>query len=491
MQQKKTKNKLPARRVIVLGAGQIGMHIMQQMSADNFDVIVIDQSEEAINEASRISDVGTIIGNGTDPQIFMEIGLNERDLFLAVTDSDEVNIVACNFARAFGCEMVIARVRQPFYRNYTDAPIDTAFWKEMGISSLFNQTELTSREIINLLENPGAIETVSLRASDLQINAYRVKEGSLLAGRRLVGLRDVSMFEDLIVAAISTSSAPDYIQSVKGRKPMQGMQAGSREYTIIPRGDYRINVGDLLFICGEKKNFEKLGNLFDPDLSAEIRKIFILGGSVIAHHLAETLVKKYRNKKVYLLEKTKRNAYNAAENLTPDLNVMLTDMHRISDLVDEGLDKDCFFIAASESEDDNLLASLLVKEETGARTIAVIQNTSYLQMVPYLSLDAMVSPKLLLVDDVLKVLRRNVYDVLSAKGHDAEILEFVVHKNSIAAGHSLSEFRFPENSIIVSLTRGGETIVPKGTTEMKPGDHIIVFALKQAIKDVQHLFLKR
>ncbi|MDH5716724.1 MAG: Trk system potassium transporter TrkA [Spirochaetia bacterium] len=483
--EKAKKNKKEAaKRVVILGAGQVGTHIMERLSKEGYHVILIDENEENIRIARELAEAATIVGNGCNPLIYFQIGLNEKDLFLAVTDSDETNLVACRLARAFGCQTKIARVRQPFYRSFENTPIDSHFWKRWGIEVLFNQDELTIQEIEHIIENEGAIDTVFLNGDKLQVVGYRVKPNSLLCGRRLVGLRDVPIFENLLVAAVSTMQPLEQNASEASTK----QKNKPKEHTLIPNGDYRVKEGDLLYLCGVKENFSGIGELFDPDLVKGFKHIFILGGSLLANHIAERFSKKYSRKTIYLLLKNKNEARVASESLSSKIHVLMADAHDINDLKDEGLDKHCIFIAASASEDDNVLACLLVKEETRARTISIIQSSTYMHLVPYLDVDVAISPKLLLVDDVLKALRGGAYDILSAKDKDAEILDFVVTKKSNIAGKTLKECSLPKNSIVMAVSREEEIIIPRGDTKINIGDHLVFFALKTAIKEIREIF---
>lgn len=479
-------------RVVIVGAGQVGMHIMARLAAENYDVVLIDESEEMVSKSREIADIASIVGNGCNPQIYSEIGLNKKDLFLAVTDSDETNLVACHIAQAFGCATKIARVRQPFYRSDQNTPLDDDFWKRMGVEVLFNQDLLTIREIEHLIENPGAIDTVFLNEDRVQIVAYKVKHDSLLIGRRLIGLADVPTFKNVLVVAINTDILPGESTSIidKIKSKFKGHE-GIKTRTLIPRGNYKIQEGDLLYLAGRRNHFTGIDHLFDPHLIREFNRVFILGGSILAHQLSEHVLRTYPGKTITLIEKTKREAYTASEALDPRINVMLTDPHDMESLIQEGLDKYSIFIGASGDEDDNVLTCLLAKEESQARTIAIVQSNTYTQLIKYLTIDAAISPKSLLVEDVLKALRRDVYDVLSAKEHDAEILEFVMSKNCALANQRLKDFRFPENAIVAFIFRGDDILIPRGEIKILPEDHLVIYSLRSAIPEVQDLFQLR
>ena len=485
-----------ASRDVVVGAGQVGSHIGQTLSNEGYDVVLVDEDESRIAEARELADLGTIVGNGTNPEIYIALGLNEKDLFLAVTSSDETNLVACLMAKEFGCQTKIARVRKKFYRNFENSNINDNFWRKAGVEVLFNQGEITTLEVLHLIENPGAIETISMYDERLQVIGYRVKPNSLLCGRRLVGLRDIPLFQNLIVTAVTTtkqdkapvSKTPDSLLKVKIKKK----KFEHREETITPQGDYRIQENDLLYICGKTQDFKGIGELFDPEILQGFKKIFILSDrNILAWQLAESLLEQYQRKSIYLIEPTKRGAYEASDTLNPKVKVILADIRNINALKQEGLDHTSIFIGAARIEQDNLVASLLIKEETHARTITLIQNSSYMHIVPYLDLDAVVSPKLLLADKVIKALQQHEYDVLSAKGLDTEIVEFVVEKSSKAAFENLGNLKFPKNAVLVAIFRGDEIIIPQGDSKLLPNDRAVVFAFRSAVKGVSYLFQEK
>lgn len=482
---KKIKNNEPAptKRVVILGAGQVGLHITKRLSDEKYNVILIDENEDRINEAKNFADFSSVVGNGCNPEIYFELKLNSSDLFIAVTESDETNLVACAMANAFQCQTKIARVREPFYKSYEGTPIDDAFWKRNGIEILFNQEQMTIREIIHLIDNPGARDAVMLYDEKVQLLAYSVKSNSLLCGRRLVGLRDVSLFENILVAAVTTT------ESGKGKKNHSGIRSKEvHEKTIIPRGDYRIQENDLLYLCGRTEDFRGVGKIFNPDLVTDFKRIFILGGALLARQLANALTEHYPHHKIHLIEKNRKTAFECSETLSSKIDIQMLDVHDIKSLISEGLDNHSIYIGASDSEDDNVLACLMVKEETFARTIAIVQNTTYMHLIPYLEIDAAVSPKLLLVDDVLKVLRKNVYDVLSAKDDNTEILEFIVAQDSPLVKKLISQLELPLDSIILTLVRQEKIFIPRGNTLIEAGDHIIIYCLSSALKKIQDIF---
>jgi len=482
-----TENKNIKDRVVIVGAGQVGIHIMERLAEEGYNVVLIDENEEMVVKSREIADVASIVGNGCNPKIYEEINLSNKDLFVAVTDSDETNLIACNIAQAFGCETKIARVRKPFYKVDNNSYFNNQFWKKMGIEVLFNQDILTIEEIDHLIENPGAIDTVFLNNDLVQIVGYKVKANSLLIGRRLIGIRDVPIFEHILVVAINTGENQTMNYTNKILDKFKTADHNSSQM-IIPRGDYKIKEGDLLYLAGKRNSFSGISYLFDPKIVTEFNRIFILGGSILSHNLAEHLQKKYNDKKIFLIEKTKKGAYIASETLNPKINVLFMNAQDIESLKQEGMDRQSIFIAISPDEDENVLSSLVIKEDTMARTIAMAQSSIYSHLIQYLDIDAAVSPKSLIVEDVLKALRKNVYDVLSAKGHDAEILEFVVPQQSLMVNQQLRDIRFPANAIIAFIFRQEEIIVPRGDAIIKSDDHLVIFCLKSAISDIQNLF---
>ncbi len=501
--KKKYLEKKVTERVVILGAGEVGLHIMQKLASDQYDVVLIDHSEDKVKEAKGLADVATYTGNGCDARIYIDTELNEKDLFIAVTSSDEVNLVASSMAQAFGCTNNIVRVRKSFYREFKNSPINMDFWRESGVGVLFNQNHITVNKILRLIEKPGAIEAIQVSNTEVQLIAYRVKKESLLCGRRLIGLKDVPKFDELLVIGVAKLSDKDranddYIAPIHVKAPTdkefdfnssdktgKKQVKNAKEQMFIPTGDYRIQEDDILYVSGKASTLKHLGTLFDPDLSQNIHNIFILSASMLACQLAEELIKKYPRKSIFLLVSSKREGYFAKDTVNPKINVLLVDIHNIQELINEGLDERCIFIGASENEDDNVLGCLLIKEETGAKTISVIQSAIYSHLIPFLDIDVTVSPKMLLVSDVLKVLRKGVHDVLSIKGGDAEILDFIINEKSNMINKKIQDIGFPEDIIIMSIIRGDEMIIPHGSIRLYKNDHVIFFVLKKAVKKIQ------
>ena len=493
------KRKVHKKRIVILGAGQVGRHLVRILSRDGYNVVLIDQKEDKIAETLDANDVSTILADGLDPAVYKEIGLNKNDAFIAVTTGDETNLLACSISKSFGCDTNIARVKKPYFTESKHSLFNSGFWKNLGIEVLFNQTELTVKEVKHLIENPGAEEAIEVHDKRVQLIAYRVKKSSLLCDHRLMGLRHVKKFENLVVAAVTTTTETDgniiqkskiLNQRLKKRLKRSAIRKYNREdeVTLVPTGNYRIKEGDLLFICGLRQDFKGLGQLFDPELTTHSKHIFILGGNPLASTLAENLKDSYPKKQVYLIEPNKSKAYFQTERINPKVNILLGGIHNINTYKNEGLDENCVFIGASRTEDDNLLASILFKEETQVRTIAIVQKPTNKHLIPFLEIDAAVSPKLLLVDDVLHALQKSMFDVISAKGHNSELIEFNVPSSSDISNKQIKEIKFPSDSIIVTIFRNETVIIPKGDTLILPDDKVVVFTLKKAISEVQLFF---
>lgn len=481
--------KTPPKRIIIIGAGQIGMHLVSRLSNEGFNVILIDE-DDSIREESENMDVSFILGHGCDPNLLSEIKFNEDDMTIAVTNSDEVNLLACHMVKTMGCPTTIARVYRSFYSDDDCSMVNSNYWKDYGIDILFNQTQIATKEIENLIENPGSIDTITLHEGELQINAYRVKDESPLTGKRLVGLQHVKKFKDMLVAAVTTNVPIVEKKSVFFSLFKHSVKKTSKTIgkTEIPRGNYVIKNGDLLYISGKKENFKGIGEIFDPQIKNNFKHIFILGGSYFSEKLAEKLVRKYTRTTVYLLIDNRKRAFHVSDFFDDRLQVINVDFDKMDILKDEGLDENCIFIAASNDEKNNIMASLMVKENTGARTIALIQDTQYMRLLPYLEIDASVVPKHLLVEKLLRIFHYNVYDVLSAIDDNVELLEFIVKKDGNANGKSIVECGMPKDSNIVGIFRKGELIPPKGNTILQDEDHIIMFALRSVIDEINKIF---
>ncbi len=488
-----------AERIVILGAGEVGKHIMQRLAADGYNVIIIDRDEEKLKEATQLADVGTFIGDGGDATIYKQLHLNNKDLFIAVTNIDEINLVACRIVKEFKCLKSIARVTHNYYQEHQHGILNRNFWKNFGIDTLFNQSLITIQAFIHLIEMPGALEVIELQ-DNIELVAYKVKENSLLHGRKILSLRKLNSFKNILIAGVSKTSnqkKKHYVSPIHIKAPTDKdfkdtakrsiYRAYRMENTLVPKSDYVIQEGDILYLCASSAELKKVNSLFDPDTHEKKKNIFILGASDIAHQLADQLSQRYPRKRIYLIASTKKEAFYCEEKLNPKIRVLLSDVHNIQELINEGLGVNSIFIGASDNEDDNVVACLLVEEEVGAMTLPLIHSSIYIHLIPYLHINSFISSKLLLVDDVLRALRSDVYNVFSTKWADAEVLEIIIHTNTIWENQALKDITFPTGSIVLMLIRDGKVKLVDGDTVLHTEDHVFCFVLREVVASLQKM----
>ena len=496
------------KRIIILGIGDIGQYLINVLSHDGYNIIAIDMNKEKMEQLTEKKDISVIIGNGVDIKIYEQLNLQPNDVFIAVTYREHVNLLACYFAKSFGCNTNIVRVEHASLSLLDGAALlkkMPLLWKNLGVDVLFNQTEITINEIERLVENLGAEEIVYIHENALELAGYRIKENSLLCNRIIMGLDSVPSFQGIIIPAIIPSKSKQNKAIQKKRELKSSVLRFNKkkdapapediddyddyEFTIIPDKNYKMQEGDLMFLCGKPSKLKNIGRIFDPNFTFADKHIFIFGESYLTVEIAKKLSKKYPNRSIYLIVKTKSIAYSYRERLSNRINIILGNIHSIDTLIEEGIDERCVFIGASSDEDENILACSLVKEETSARTIAVIEKPTSKHLVKYLEIDAAVSTKQLMADYVLNTLQKEFFYVISTKGKDTELIEFSIDPRSQVVHQEIRHLLFPKGSIIVAIFRkNGTLIIPQGKNKILSGDKVIIFALKKVIPELKKLF---
>ena len=493
--------KVPSRRkdreIIIAGAGSVGSFLASYLVKEDYSVILIEEDKKKLQAIEKRMDIQGVEGNCCDPRVLEQIPIRKGSVFIAVTDSDEVNLVACRVARALGASVLMARVHKPFYKVEERGVFQENFWKKWGIHSLLNQEELSLEEIRYLIETPGASEVIPLEGGRLYLAFYRVYEGSLLCGRRLSGLRDVPLFKDVIALAVTTlgdrekklSTSKGWLSKIFSQRKIHALRETK---TLIPRGDYTIQPGDSLLLCSYRECFPQIAKIFHPELPEGYRKIFILGGdSLLALHIAKNFARYFEEKDVYLILEDKKEAYEAEEELpTHKVRILNIPPSDIDTLLQEGLNQESVFIGASSQEDDNLFFALLIREEVGARSIAIIQNPVYLHVAPYLEIDAVVSPKLLVASSMMRLLQKEGVEIIPLPQESAELFPVKIQKDSFLLGKKIADVKYPSNTLVAYLKRGEEILIPTGETRFLEGDEVFFFHLGEEREEAMSFLQK-
>jgi len=442
--------------IIVVGAGDIGYHLAQSLSLEKEDIIVIDKDVDKTNKIRDALDVQAIEGTGSSLKILQKAGLKDADMLIAVTNSDEVNLISCAVASSqTKSSTKVARVRN---FEYIENP-EIFNGDSLNVDHLINPDYEAVMSIMKLLQVPGAIDVVDFNNGRIKIIGLKVENPIFYDGIELNDIREKSGLEDLVVASIYRDNE-----------------------VIIPRGYDKIYFNNIIYAITTNDNINALLSFFGKEYP-QVKRAMIVGGGNIDIPLAKEFEK--MNIATKLIEANEARSLKMVEEL--DKTLVLHHDGEMEKLFDEEhIENTDIFIAVTEDEEDNILLSLLAKQKGAKKVISLIYNLSYTQFVSRLGVDLVVNPNLCAINRILHFIRKG--KVLSATTfHDkkAEAIEAVALETSDIVNKPLTKIKFPKDAIIAAILREDELIVPRGDSVIQPGDHVIIFALANAIKNVE------
>jgi len=441
---------------IIVGAGEVGYHLASRLSQEKMDVVVIEKDKEKVKRVIDTLDVQTIHGSGSSVEILKQAGVEDADMLIAVTNSDEVNMISCLVASAQSkVPMKIARIRNPEYAQ----DVGILGEKHLNIDLAINPELEMVRTISRLVEIPDATDVVEFAEGRVRITGIKVDPHSYVIGKKLQNLDKENEKHDIIIAAIFRD-----------------------DKVIIPRGDDIIQENDLVYAVTEANKILTITNYF-KEKERRAQRVMILGGGEIAIELAQRFEKK--NIKTKIIEHNEQRCLEIAEKL--EKTIVLRGDGTDRELLEEENIKDVdVFITISESEQTNILVSLLAKRLGAKKVISLINNLSYTSLVSNIGVDVVISPHLSAISRILQFIRKGkVLSVASFHKENAEAIEIVALETSDLVNKPLRDIKFPRGAIIGAVARGKEIIIPTGDTLILPDDRVIIFTLTSAIPSVE------
>lgn len=434
---------------MIVGAGKLGYKLAESMLGVGIDVTLIDTNASAIEHINDHLDVLTVNANGIEVGILKELNIENYDLLIATTGSDETNVIICTLAKKLGCVQTIARVRNPEYAQQL-----TFIKDEMGIDHIVNPDLATASEITRYLSmsyNFYSEEFAKGRVSMIDFNANNAVG---FVGEQV---KDLKGIENLLLVAISR----------------QGEM-------VIPHGFTEILQDDIIYMMGENKRIAQLSGLLGLAKGKKrVRKAMILGGGKIALYLAKQLT--LANIGVTIVEQDAQRCQYLAENLD-DALIIHGDGTDLNLLEEENLQSMDAFIGATGYDEQNLLMCLLAKQAGVAKVIAKISRPSYVHLVDKLSIDVALNPTSITASDILKFIRGGkVVSVSLLLGGEAEVTEVILSANLPVIGLSLAELGLPKGIIIGAIVHKGKVVIPNGSTVLHVNDRLIIFCLTRDV----------
>jgi trk system potassium uptake protein TrkA len=453
-------------KVIVCGAGQVGFNIAKRLAHQHNDVTVIDRSPELIRKVGESLDVQALEGYASDPDLLERANAAEADMIIAVTWSDEVNMIACQVAHSlFDVPTKIARIRNQSYLRPTwqnlfgrdNLPIDVVISPEVEVA----------RSLARRLEAPGAFEMEPFADDKVRLVGIRIGENCPVVDTPLRQLTE--LFPDLSITVLAV---------VRDRK------------LFVPAPEDHVAVRDSIYFAVDKKHVMRSMAVFGYE-EKEARRIVIVGGGNVGMFLAKELGESDHPVNIKIIESSHERAEFLGDQI-PKSVVIEGDGLDSEILKEAGVETAETLVAVANDDEVNILSSLLAKRLGALRTIALINNPAYGPLMSSLGVDVYVDPRETTVSTILQHIRRGrIRGLFSIRGGEAEVIEAEALETTPLVGKTIHDMELPDGVMIGAVVRDGEVIMPRGGTTFEIGDRIIVLAMADAVKKVEQLFAVR
>ena len=447
-------------KVLILGAGRVGGSLATALVNSNYDVSIVDINKSSLSELEDKLDILTVEGHASHPVSIKKAGADESTTVIAVTSDDEVNLVACQVAkRSFDVRKTICRLSERSYSENLDA------FGEDIVDIVISPEKEVMNHLKELINHPGTEQIEKFADGKVNLVSVKAKKKGKLVGRELKGIKEDMPDTNAFVASIYRKGKP-----------------------FIPSGETIIKEGDEVYFVSSATNIDEIVNEFREKIDVYSR-IMVVGGGKIGYSLAKELENDY---KIKLVDSNKQKCKELSKKL--DKTIVLSGSATDEDLLkSENISNIDIFCALTDDDETNLMSSLLAKKMGAKKTMIILNNPSYLGLVPGF-IDIYIAPYRLTVSSVLQDLRESdvTQDVLLKMDTGAEAIEGVVHANEFTSnlfGKSLKEIPLPEGASIGAVVRHGELLMPESEVELSINDHLIIFlANKDMVSEVEVLF---
>ena len=450
-------------KIIILGAGQVGGTLAEHLASEANDITVVDTDGERLRDLGDRLDIRTVQGRASLPNVLRQAGADDADMLVAVTNSDETNMVACQVAYTlFHTPTKIARVREAAYLTRGEELFDN---DAIPVDVLISPEQVVTNYIKRLIEHPGALQVIDFAEGKAQLVAVKAYYGGPLIGQQLRQLREHMPNVDTRVAAIFRRDRP-----------------------ITPRGDTIIEADDEVFFIAARANIRAVMSEMRR-LDESYKRIVIAGGGQIGERLAEAIESRYQ---VKIIEMNPARCRYLSDTL--DSTVVLQGSASDRDLMlEENIADADVFLALTNDDEANIMSSLLAKRLGAKKVMTIINNPAYVDLIQGGDIDIAISPQLATIGTLLAHVRRgDIVSVHSLRRGAAEAIEAIAHgdsKSSKVIGRAIRDIGLPPGTTIGAIIRDEEVIIAHDDTVIATGDHVILFLVdKKHIRDVEKLF---
>lgn len=449
-------------KIIILGAGQVGGTLAEHLANEQNDITVVDTDSDKLRALQDRLDIGTTLGGAAHPNTLYNAGAEDADMLIAVTNSDEINMIACQVAHTlFKTPTKISRVRSPNYLAYQEQLFNR---ENIPVDVIIGPEQLVTKSIQKLIANPGALQILDFAEGRVQLVAMRAYHGGPIVGQELQEIRKHMPKVDTRVAAIFR-----------------------QDRAIIPTGNTVVAVDDEVFFIAAKDNIRAVMSEL-REIDKPYKRVMIAGGGNIGATLAQNLEDKYQ---VKLIEKSHSLCRVLAERLKHTI-VLSGSGSEPELLAAENIETTDVFCALTNSDESNIMMSMLAKRMGAKKVITLIANSAYAELVGD-EIDIAISPQQITISSLLTHVRKgDISNVHSLRRGAAEALEVTAHgdsRSSKVVGKRLDEIRLPEGVTIGAVVRGDQVHIAHGHVVVESDDHVILFLLdRKQIGTVEKLF---
>ena len=445
-------------RIMIVGAGLVGYHLCEKLSGEGHEVVLVDRDEKKLRRLGRKLNILTVHGSGASAKTLEEAGIDRTDLFIAVTDSDEVNLVACIMSKQYDVKKRIARVRNEDFLS-PGTPLNE---KALGIDLLISPDLAMTDEILKLTTVSEAFDVAEFAHGQLVLLGYGVHNDNPCAGLSLLQIKEQKGSYRFVVVAVIRDGV-----------------------TIVPRGEDRIETGDKIYIMVRSQDISAVEDLFNL-ISVKAHRVFIIGGGNIGYQVARRM--EADNIEVRLVERDPDRCEFLTENLehTVVLNCDGLEAHH---LVEEAIDQADLVISVTHSDTTNILSSILAKHHGAKKCITKINRPDFIPLVGKLGIDVALSPRQVAANMILGFVRRGtIISVATLLDSDAEIIEVKVPDESHFIDEPLKSISFPIGAVVGAIVRNDQVFIPSGETTLQLGDNLVIFLTPDARQAVELFF---
>lgn len=449
-------------RIIVIGCGTIGKTIIEHISKEGHNIIIIDSDKFTVEKLIEKYDVLGVVGNGASLEIQQEARVKNADLVIAVTSQDEINILACLVAKKLGAKSTIARVRNPEYRVQSEIMKD-----ELGLSMIVNPEEETANEITNMINLPTISKLEHFAKGLVNLVEIIIEEENPLIGETLYSMSKKINTKVLICAVERDNEV------------------------IIPTGNFQINKGDRISFTAEStslRSFLRELNL----IKSPLKKVMIVGGSTTGYYLANNLLKNHC--KVRLVEVDEAKANELAEKL-PNASIIFADGTKHNVLLEEGIESSDAFVALTNVDEENIIVSLFANKVGVRKVITKLKRDTLVGMTDDLGIANKVMPKEVVANKIVSYVRAiankrgsNVITLYKLVNNQIEALEFLAKKKEKYYNKPLKELKIKENCLIACIIREGKVIIPNGNDYIQQNDNVVIVTRHKNFDDLADAF---